>query len=291
MRPLAPEGGRRLAWELRHFLRHELALVGFAMFALALLSVRGAVTKPVALALSGSAVAFVVAVFALGKSGGAIAPRLRLTAAYLFALVLYQSVRFVVPLTGVPLVDGALLALDTSIFGSPPAGWFAPQAWLTELLSAAYLSYQAWLHLALLHALFRPVEEATRLADRVFTAMALGFTGYLLVPAVGPAKAFPELAAGFEGGFFTSANAWVVREGSAVFDVFPSLHVAIPALLLAHDARHFPRRFRLLLPVFALLVVSTLYLRYHYVVDLAAGAALAFIVARMTPARPPPAVR
>ncbi len=276
---------RRLGEAL--FLRHELALLGFGTFAWLQLARCGAGTTATGLSLVGSSFAFALLTFGLGRLGGTLAPRARLTLAYVFALFLYQSVRFVVPLSGVDAADVWLRGIDVAWFGSTPAAWFSPHPVATEFFSAVYLSYQLWLHLALVHALTRPVGEAVALGERVFTAMALGFAGYLLVPALGPANAFPELAARFDGWYFTAANAWVVRNGSSVFDVFPSLHVAIPALLLAHDARHHPRRFRRLLPLFVALVGSTLYLRYHYVVDLAAGGALAFIVTRIVRVRSP----
>ena len=55
-----------------------------------------------------------------------------------------------------------------------------PRPALTELFSAAYLSYQLYLHGSLAHALFRPLDEAGHLYLRVFTAMAIGFAGYVL---------------------------------------------------------------------------------------------------------------
>ena len=76
----------------------------------------------------------------------------------------------------------------------------------------------------------------------------------------------------------------LVNGGSNGVDVFPSIHVAVSAYLLGFDARHYPGRFRrMLLPV-ALLWLSTLYLRYHYLVDAAAGlllAAVGLAVARL----------
>jgi membrane-associated phospholipid phosphatase len=58
-------------------------------------------------------------------------------------------------------------------------------------------------------------------------------------------------------------------------DVFPSLHCAVSAFILGFDARHDPRAFRRwMLPVIGLWL-STIYLRFHYFVDVAAGFALA----------------
>ena len=69
--------------------------------------------------------------------------------------------------------------------------------------------------------------------------------------------------------------------GSSGFDVFPSLHVTITCVLLAHDWVEVRRRFWVMVGPVAGLVVSTVYLRYHYGLDVLAGAIL-FLVLKQT---------
>jgi membrane-associated phospholipid phosphatase len=118
-----------------------------------------------------------------------------------------------------------------------------------------------------------------------FTLYAIGFIGYTLVPALGP-HLDPALAAQFHtpltGGWLTAWNDRVVANGSNRVDVFPSLHCAATAFLLGFDARHAPHRFRIWLLPCAGLWVSTIYLRYHYVVDVIAGFILAAAALWMT---------
>ncbi|HEY7423430.1 MAG TPA: phosphatase PAP2 family protein, partial [Gemmataceae bacterium] len=64
-------------------------------------------------------------------------------------------------------------------------------------------------------------------------------------------------------------------------DVFPSLHVLITLILLDHDRRFVPRRFRFMMLPAAGLMLATVYLRYHYVVDLAAGFGLFLLLRRI----------
>jgi hypothetical protein len=208
--------------------------------------------------------------------------KLRLAASYAFIAWFYFSVPRITPALGFPLRDDALLAADEALFGVTPAvglgRWATP--WLTDLLSACYASYLVYLHGALLYALARPVGEADRLAGSLFPAFAVGLAGYLLVPAVGPGAAFPELfPAPLRGGLLTRLNAALVASGSARYDVFPSLHVLITCTLLDHDRRWARRRFRLVLLPAAGMVLAAVYLRYHYAVDLLAGFA-AFVAVR-----------
>jgi membrane-associated phospholipid phosphatase len=60
-------------------------------------------------------------------------------------------------------------------------------------------------------------------------------------------------------------------------DVFPSVHVAASLYLLRFDWRHWRRRFWWVLAPCIVLWLSTLYLRFHYFVDLLAGAAVALV--------------
>jgi membrane-associated phospholipid phosphatase len=58
-------------------------------------------------------------------------------------------------------------------------------------------------------------------------------------------------------------------------DVFPSMHVAISCLVWLYAFRNSRPLFWLLSPLILSLWVSTIYLRYHYLVDVAAGLVLA----------------
>ncbi|HMJ67231.1 MAG TPA: phosphatase PAP2 family protein, partial [Candidatus Binatia bacterium] len=62
---------------------------------------------------------------------------------------------------------------------------------------------------------------------------------------------------------------------------FPSLHVLITCILLDHDSRHVRWRFwTMVIPALGLLI-STIYLRYHYGVDVLVAFVL-FLVLRTT---------
>jgi membrane-associated phospholipid phosphatase len=77
------------------------------------------------------------------------------------------------------------------------------------------------------------------------------------------------------GGWLTHFNDVVVRRGSNRVDVFPSLHVAVSAFILGFDRRFATWRYRLYLVPAVGLWVSTIYLRFHYGVDVLGGFALA----------------
>jgi hypothetical protein len=223
-------------------------------------------------------VAVVTALYAAALIGlrgpTAWSDRARFAATYLYIAWFFSAVARITPALGTPLRDAQLYALDQAVFGGTPAVmWQAyTRDWLTELFSAAYLSYFVYLNVAVVHALCQPAAQRYRLAAPLVGAYIIGFCGYLLVPAVGPGVALAaDFASPLSGGQFTRINEAVVSRGSSVYDVFPSLHVLIPCVLLEYDWRVVRWRFWVMLVLASLLFTSTLYLRYHYAADVVAG--------------------
>ena len=219
-------------------------------------------------------------------------PRVRLGINYLYALWLYGATSRITAALGSPSWDGALLAADRRFFGETPSvrwqTWAHPA--LTDVMSACYAFYHLYLHgMLILLAFTRSTGAARHFGDCLYAGFAVGFIGYLLVPALGPGAAFPSLyGQPLTGGVLTGLNASLVGKGAALYGTFPSLHVLITAILLDHDWRCCRRRFRWVLGPSLGLLASTLYLRYHYAVDLLAGFA-AFAALRATTPRWSPA--
>jgi len=174
--------------------------------------------------------------------------------------------------------DAALRAIDEWCFGallSVRAQTIASPV-LTEVMSLCYLVLFPYLLISWIDCARRGPHLLRRLSVGLFSIYGLGFLGYSLVPAAGPHLAFPDQFGGpLRGWAITAFNARVVAGGSNGVDVFPSLHCAVTAFLLHFDRRHSPRRFRWLVVPCAGLWLATVYLRYHYFIDVLAGFALA----------------
>src|SRR5262249_13079513 len=110
-------------------------------------------------------------------------------------------------------------------------------------------------------------------------ALFIGYLGYLLLPALGPHAYLPAatwtvpLDGDFIGPAVRSLNA--NHGGAFPPAAFPSLHTANAVTILLVTWRHDRRAFATCLVPALGLVAATVYLRWHYVVDVAAGAALA----------------
>lgn len=178
--------------------------------------------------------------------------------------------------------DGSLQRIDTLLFGRPLPqyldGW--SHAAVSEVASFCYFLLFPYIVFSCVRQLVRlrhAPAEAKAFYAGFFLVYAVGFVGYLLVPARGPWLAMPQaFARPIVGGWMTALNRSVVESGSTGVDVFPSLHVAASAFMLFFDRRYARWRYRLYLPAAVGLWFSTLYLRFHYGIDVIAGALVAW---------------
>lgn len=117
-------------------------------------------------------------------------------------------------------------------------------------------------------------------------ALVVGYGGYVLVPAVGPAvfqeNEFSVSIWKEKPGVFREALK-AVDENRIKKDCFPSMHTCISTLCLVFAFRYSKRLFFLFLPGIVGLIFSTVYLRYHYVSDCVAGIFLAVLAAHIGP--------
>jgi membrane-associated phospholipid phosphatase len=190
--------------------------------------------------------------------------------------LIFMHMRISVPLIHPGHEDALLARWDAVIFGGNLSAALDPllTRGLTEILALCYSLFFAYLAWALVRYLFRPLDEAVAFYSGLFGLYGIGFLGYTLVPALGPYTTL-DFTRPLDGYVITHWLLSVCPLGTNGADVFPSLHVAVSAYILALDAR-FARRFfwRCLFPVLGLWL-STIALRFHYGIDVVAGFLLA----------------
>lgn len=257
---------------------HEFLFGGFLLVtALRLIAVGG---WTMGMSFAGMAMIIVAAAVAETRWRGTGMFRLRLLVLPVLVNAVYCLLGAVVAQLGNANFDGVLLRADRCLFGETPSvlcgEWIYPP--LTDVLSICYLSFLPAVLVVFLSTQLRPGVACLRLFDGLFGVYAIGFLGYTLVPAAGPHLAMPEaFSIPIEGGFLTRVNASVIGNGSNHVDVFPSLHTAITVFLMGWLWTHNRRLFMVLSLPAAGILISTIYLRYHYAVDVAAGLCLAGI--------------
>jgi membrane-associated phospholipid phosphatase len=176
--------------------------------------------------------------------------------------------------------DRKLILLDQRLFGFQAS--VAIQRFITPSRTA-WMEFSYFYHI--LHIpivgcfvyLCRPRPRFREMMSGLMVVTFFGLLGYILVPAIGP--------------LYTLRDLYTVplRQPISLFkqqlefmdlarihrDVFPSMHVAISFLVWLYALRNSRPLFWVLSPLVLSLWVSTIYLRYHYLVDVVAGLLLA----------------
>ncbi|HMO76197.1 MAG TPA: phosphatase PAP2 family protein [Sphingopyxis sp.] len=198
-----------------------------------------------------------------------------------------------------PLVD-ACMAMRTGLFGFIS---FSSNFYMISFMALFYVSF-------LYHAVKTP-EHFRTLVVSVLLVQSLGALAYLVAPAIGPflyeAGVDPTITTGqlsmlqFYENSVAQGPGWIAEHGSANFTVglaaMPSLHAAGAFLFFLFAWRHG----RILLPLYSIILffilVTSIASRWHYVIDVPVGIALAWgcvwlaerMVGKAAPARTPSA--
>jgi len=195
----------------------------------------------------------------------------------LFVIILcYKTTDFLIEnLRGSFLADPWLARIDLMAFGGHWSIWterFVSPT-LTDWLSLCY-----FLHLVIptVVVLFLNLRAPRRLFVESIQGFVLilliGFSLYVAVPAVGPKYELGALyTRDLSGGLMGDLNRVVIDLARVPRDAFPSLHVGLSGLLLVYAWRGSRPLALVLLPFVLGNWAGTIYLRYHYTIDLLAG--------------------
>jgi len=204
-------------------------------------------------------------------------------------LLVFNSLGALIPRIHHQYYDDILIRIDFAIFGAHPTVWMERfnNALLTGVLQIAYISYY-FMPISLGTVLFfrKKHKEFDIAVYAIVLCFYLSYVGYLLFPAVGPRFTLNYLqTADLQTDHLT---AWI-RQGldgleQNKTDAFPSGHTAIAlvSLYYAWKCREHTL-ICILVPAVSALIVSTVYLRYHYVIDVIAGIMLAVLTLLIAP--------
>jgi membrane-associated phospholipid phosphatase len=190
--------------------------------------------------------------------------------------------------------DQLFISIDRWMFGGDPTHWMANWAnpFLTEILQIAYFSYYI-LFIILGVELYRrhAIGDFDKAAFMIVYGFYLSYLGYFLLPGVGPRFTlhdFTLLDSELPGVVVTNALRTIINAGESIpavhdhaadfvqRDVFPSGHTQLTIIVMTLAFRYRLRSRWILLSLGNLLILATVYLRYHYVIDLIAGAVFAW---------------
>ncbi len=214
------------------------------------------------------------------------------TAALIYRVGIYGSVQIsyfflkhVLPLVNTTTLDQKLYAFDLSVFKVEPA-----MAWdrfvnptTTEWFSFFYFGYFLLMAAHVVPLLFfgRRKQIVGEFTFSMLILFSIGHTLYMVVPGYGPYRAMTDaFQHPFPPGPWHELVMNAVHSGGAQMDIFPSLHTGAPTLLAFFSYRNrdkLPFKYTWPIVTFctANIIIATMFLRWHYLIDVVVGFSLA----------------
>jgi membrane-associated phospholipid phosphatase len=165
--------------------------------------------------------------------------------------------------------------LDERFFGCQPSMIFSqvfPQAWFSELMYFGYFSLYFFLFGIPLWFWFRKKEHFDRVVFVMMLSIFLYYSIFDMLPVVGPQFFLAPKDIHVPDGYLFC---WLVRYlqqlGENPTGSFPSSHVGITVVILLLTYNKERKLFWALLPIAIILMLSTVYIKAHYLVDVLGG--------------------
>jgi membrane-associated phospholipid phosphatase len=177
--------------------------------------------------------------------------------------------------------DDLLIAIDRAMFGVDVTVWM--EQFSRPLVNDIfYCFYATYYFMALTLGLILWLRNRPMARRFVFTLMVVyyvSYIGYFIVPALGPRFAQADL---YSVSLTVTPVSRFINDTinsleKTKFDVFPSGHTMVSVAVLLVAWKRARDVFWWLLPIATGLIISTVYCRFHYVIDLIAGASLAVV--------------
>lgn len=198
----------------------------------------------------------------------------------LFIPVLFNTLGPIIDCVSPNRWDLQFAQMDARVFGELAAMWrgvLGRPAWLTDLTYLAYVGYYvAPVALAAVLYLRRSRDEFQQLVFAVVLTFYASYVGYFVFPTLGPRVPLGSEAVIVGGGAISHAVRLLIEYAERTrTDAFPSGHTAVAFVCLYFAWRASPAVGAIFAVLAAGIIFSTVYLHYHYVVDVVAGTGLA----------------
>jgi len=190
--------------------------------------------------------------------------------------ILFAELSYLIHIVRPVDYDPFLIKLDLFIFGVHPTVWLERfvHPLLTDILQVFYVLYLPLpLPLGFLLYCGKKEEEFYTFTTAISMLFFLSLLGYLAVPAIGPRYTLVSYQ------HIPLYGMWCADELMALLnqveglnrDCFPSGHAAMAVMVWIESYLRGRKLFPLYLVMGTGVFIGTVYLRYHYVVDLPAG--------------------
>lgn len=194
---------------------------------------------------------------------------------FLLFFLLYEETRYLIHLVFPNSFDFVINRFELAVFGVYPTVWLEKffSFGLNEYFMFSYSTY--YFLIAVLGLALYSKKRLKEFDNLIFTCAVvyyISFLCFVLFPVEGPRFALVAAhQAEINGGFFTWLTHNLVDKGGIQGAAMPSSHVAIALVVLIYAKRYHRILYYVFFPMVISLFISTVYGRFHYVSDVAAG--------------------
>ncbi len=174
-----------------------------------------------------------------------------------------------------PNFDPAVSNLEITIFGGHPSVWFShymPWKWFNDLMNLSYFSFYIFIF-GLCYWIYRNARQ--HFQETMFIicmSFYMYYILFILFPVAGPQfylsppdNLLPDAY------FFRDLVKFVHEFGEGPTAAFPSSHVGVMVLMIYLAYKYAPKLLKWFVLGGILLIMSTVYIKAHYVIDVIGG--------------------
>jgi len=172
-------------------------------------------------------------------------------------------------------LDPEVANLEVTIFGGQPSVWFSEYfhwKWFNDLMNLGYLSYYFLIFMLAFWIYKTQFERFSFVLFIICMSFYIYYFIFILFPVAGPQfyltppdNQIPDAY------FFREAIKFIHTMGERPAAAFPSSHVGITCILLYLSSKYAKELLKWFIPISILLILSTVYIKAHYVIDVIGG--------------------
>lgn len=203
-------------------------------------------------------------------------------------LIVYSLYQFLIKSLHPIDYDNLLISWDVTLLGCHPSDLLAPivNPYLTEYLQVSYTLFYFLPIFTAVDLYYNNSKEFDTFLRNILFAYFFSYFLYFILPAIGPRftiYTFQQINLELPGLFLTDILRWFINFGGGVTntavnptnivnrDCMPSGHTMITLVAIFYSFR-FQSKMRWLVFIIGISIIfATIYLRYHYFVDIIAG--------------------
>jgi len=201
--------------------------------------------------------------------------------AVIFFFSMFETLFMILPYLNPTVYDQLMVDIDHTLLGVHPTLWMEQfiNPWLTEFMYILYFFYfpMPLIALTLMYRKGMYIEMEKSLV-MLLVCYYSAYISYFIVPVNGPRFFLADWHTVELTGILLSQPIYDIIDilETNKFDCFPSLHTALLLVVMYISYRYTRKLFYIYVPIAIGILISLIYLRYHYVTDVIAGVIFAF---------------